>query len=70
MQNFTPSQAAAELLRRRQARVSLESYIDYLDVGYKPAKHHQLLIEKLEAVERGEIRRLMLFMPPGSAKST
>lgn len=34
------------------------------------AKHHQLLIEKLEAVERGDIRRLMVFMPPGSAKST
>lgn len=34
------------------------------------AKHHQILIEKLEAVERGDIRRLMVFMPPGSAKST
>lgn len=35
-----------------------------------PAKHHHLLIDKLEAVERGDIRRLMVFMPPGSAKST
>lgn len=35
-----------------------------------PAKHHDLIIQKLEAVERGEIKRLMLFMPPGSAKST
>lgn len=34
------------------------------------AAHHKLLIDKLEAVERGEIRRLMVFMPPGSAKST
>lgn len=34
------------------------------------ASHHKLLIDKLEAVERGEIRRLMVFMPPGSAKST
>ncbi|MCR4332534.1 MAG: phage terminase large subunit, partial [Sulfuricaulis sp.] len=31
---------------------------------------HQLLISKLEAVERGEIKRLAVFMPPGSAKST
>jgi hypothetical protein len=38
--------------------------------GFEPAKHHRLLIEKLEAVARGEIRRLMVFMPPGSAKST
>lgn len=35
-----------------------------------PALHHQVLIEKLEAVERGDITRLMVFMPPGSAKST
>ena len=35
-----------------------------------PALHHRLIIKKLAAVERGEIKRLMLFMPPGSAKST
>jgi hypothetical protein len=35
-----------------------------------PARHHRLMIEKLEAVERGEIDRLMIFMPPGHAKST
>jgi predicted phage terminase large subunit-like protein len=29
-----------------------------------------LLIEKLEAVASGDIRRLAVFMPPGSAKST
>jgi predicted phage terminase large subunit-like protein len=34
------------------------------------AAHHRLLISKLEAVEAGTIRRLMVFMPPGSAKST
>lgn len=28
------------------------------------------MIEKLEAVSRGEIERLAIFMPPGSAKST
>ncbi len=34
------------------------------------ALHHVLLNERLEEVERGDIRRLMVFMPPGSAKST
>ena len=38
--------------------------------GFEPARHHQLLIEKLEAVSRGEIDRLAVFMPPGSAKTT
>jgi hypothetical protein len=35
-----------------------------------PARHHVFVNEKLEAVERGEITRLMLFEPPGHAKST
>lgn len=34
------------------------------------AAHHELLIERLLKVEAGEIQRLMVFMPPGSAKST
>lgn len=33
-------------------------------------RHHMLLIERLEALERGDIHRLMVLMPPGSAKST
>lgn len=35
-----------------------------------PAEHHKLLNNTLMKVEAGEIRRLMVFMPPGSAKST
>jgi len=38
--------------------------------AFEPARHHRLLIEKLEAVARGEIDRLAVFMPPGAAKST
>jgi predicted phage terminase large subunit-like protein len=39
-------------------------------VGQTPARHHLLLIEQLEAVARGEVDRLMVFMPPNSAKTT
>ena len=35
-----------------------------------PAAHHRLLIRELEAVARGEVRKLMVLMPPGSAKTT
>lgn len=38
--------------------------------GFVPAQHHEILLDRLEAVERGDIRRLMVLMPPGSAKST
>ena len=68
--HISPQQAAQELLNRRQASRSLTSFIDYLGVTPKPSQHHALLIEKLEAVVRGELNRLMVWMPPGSAKST
>lgn len=38
--------------------------------GYEPAAHHRLLIENLEDVLAGRCTRLMVLMPPGSAKST
>ena len=59
-----------EILRREEAQKSLARFIEYRDAGYRPGRHHLLLIEHLEAVERGEIERLMVCMPPGSAKST
>lgn len=57
-------------MRRRRAAANLGPFIEYLDLGFVPAAHHRLLIAHLEAVERGEILRLMVLMPPGSAKST
>lgn len=66
----TPAEAAALLLRRREARASLASYVEYLDLGFVPARHHRLLCTKLEALARREIKKLAVFMPPGSAKST
>jgi predicted phage terminase large subunit-like protein len=67
---LSPQEAAQELLKRRSAKASLTAFIEYLDLGFRPAQHHKLLIEHLEAVERREIERLMVWMPPGSAKST
>jgi len=67
---LSPQDAAKEILSRRAARKSLKDFIQYLDLGFKPAAHHLLLIEHLEAIERGDIERLMVLMPPGSAKST
>lgn len=42
----------------------------YRGIHRPQALHHKVLIGKLESIERGDIRRLMVFMPPGSAKST
>lgn len=72
MQNSPPRllNLEREIQRRLRAQTGLAPFIEYRDAGYKPAQHHKLLIDKLEAVERGEIERLMVCMPPGSAKST
>lgn len=61
-------EAALEKKARRSIRRSLTEWCRLC--GFEPARHHQLLIEGLEKVERGEINKLAVFMPPGSAKST
>ncbi len=38
--------------------------------GLEPARHHLRLIDELEALSVGKHDRLMLLLPPGSAKST
>ena len=66
---MTPQEAAVELLTRRKAR---RNYLDYLGIAStegQPAAHHRLMIERLQAVADGQCKRLMLFLPPGSAKS-
>lgn len=76
MSNVTASIAARELLERKAARNSIADYIRYirpshnLDFKYDPAPHHELIIRKLEALERGDIEKLLICMPPGGAKST
>ena len=47
----------------------LLSYAAYQWPNYADAPHHRLIARKLEAVERGEIRRLMISMPPRHGKS-
>jgi predicted phage terminase large subunit-like protein len=39
-------------------------------LGQKPEAHHRLMIAELERIAAGSTDRLMLLMPPGSAKST
>ena len=61
--------AARELLARMDAQNQLINFTEYTLPSYTPASHHVLIAEKLEAVERGEIDRLMIFMPPRHGKS-
>ena len=68
---ITPADAATELLARRKARGSFTEYARYrLPEDMTLAPHHKLLTSALDEVERGECDRLLVMMPPGSAKST
>lgn len=65
----SPQRAAAELLARRRARAGLRAFTEYTNPAYVAAAHHDLIAQRLEAVERGEIKRLMICMPPRHGKS-
>jgi len=51
------------------AREHLAAYAALVWRRFRVARHTRLLIGRLEAVERGEIDRLMVFMPPRHGKS-
>lgn len=57
---------------RRSLRTNLLAWATEVlaDAGQAPALHHRRLIEELDDIARGRIDRLMVLMPPGSAKST
>jgi hypothetical protein len=47
----------------------LIAYAAYQWPSYQDAAHHRLIARHLEAVERGDIKRLMITMPPRHGKS-
>jgi predicted phage terminase large subunit-like protein len=56
-------------VRAAQAWRRLLRFTEYTNPLYQRAGHHERIAAKLEAVERGEIDRLMIFMPPRHGKS-
>ena len=55
--------------KRRAARDSLIDFAEFVKPDYTPAWFHRLIASKLEAVERGDIKRLLICMPPQHGKS-
>lgn len=51
------------------AKNDLIDFSIYTDKKYTPTWLHEKIAEKLMAVERGEIKRLMIFVPPRHGKS-
>ena len=56
--------------RRELARRDYTAYCRYVHRNkWEPGPHHLLISDKLQAVMRGEIKRLMVWMPPRHGKS-
>lgn len=52
------------------ARGDLAFFLEYESQGaWKRAKHLELLCEKLQQIEQGNLKRLMVYMPPRHGKS-
>src|SRR5262245_42485695 len=63
-----PGEAAREVLTRRAIRRSLIKWGRYK--GYEAAQHHRLICDEIESFLESDDEVLLLFAPPGSAKST
>jgi len=64
----TRSAAATEILKRRSIRSSLVEWARHR--GFEPAPHHRLIIKEIDDFLMSDDEVLLLFAPPGSAKST
>jgi len=54
---------------KRKARKNIMDFTQYTMPKYEANWHHELYAEKLDAFMRGEIKNLMVFMPPQHGKS-
>ncbi len=72
MTKLADSSTASERGVRDKVRGSLHEWalMALAPQGHGPAAHHRLLIRELEGLAAGSWDRLMLLLPPGSAKST
>lgn len=56
-------------IRAEKARRHLIGFTEYTFDRYATARHHRIIAEQLERVERREIDRLMLLLPPRHGKT-
>ena len=68
---ISASDAASELLFRREASQRTAIYAEYVSSGeIVPALHHKLICQEIDNLLADEYDELIINSPPGSAKST
>jgi len=58
-----------QALDRRKAGDDFESFVRTIYPAYQVNWHHRVLLDTLDRFAKGEIKRLMVFMPPRHGKS-
>lgn len=71
LSEVTSAEAAKVVLARKAARDSFLGFARYMmRPDEQPAAHHVVMAQALDRIEKSQSDRVMLLLPPGSAKST
>lgn len=68
-QNHDKQKEYFEQARVLRAREGLLNFTKYVKPDYQVNWHHKLLCQKLNQFAKGEVKRLMIFLPPRHGKS-
>jgi len=60
---------AAGLEKRDKAKANFLDFVKLMWPAFIAGRHHRIVAEKLERVARGELKRLIINMPPRHTKS-
>lgn len=63
------AEVAGEEIRRRAARSSLLAFTKYTMASFQACWYHEVICRYLDRFVAGDIKRLMIFMPPRHGKS-
>lgn len=58
-----------EMVRIELAKSSMEYFVPYMNERYETEWFHKYVMQRLDAFERGEVKKLMISMPPQTGKS-
>tara|TARA_R100001086_G_scaffold249362_1_gene188871 strand:- start:167 stop:1807 length:1641 start_codon:yes stop_codon:yes gene_type:complete len=67
--DVSASDAAKALIVRQKAREGVVEFAEFVDPMYKSYPVHRLIGDRLDRIEKGELRRLAIFVPPAIGKS-
>lgn len=68
-QNWNASRPSLSSVKAEKARRHVIDFARYTMPQYEAAPVHHFMAHQMEAVERGEVSRLMLFLPPRTGKT-